>query len=293
MADASAQTSGARLAAKKPLGLRVLVVDPYPATRVRLKDTLRGVDIVEAVGEKSNAAGLVEFLSETPFHVVMIDQDPGDGENVFEVVQEIKRHPSGKKTHFILVSDDVNEGLVGHGNAVGIRGFLSRPFDLSTVEKSLRTTVAAAKPTAAPEGLKETLAKLRMVSLFSGFADGELVRLLKICKSRSIASGQHVFHEGDKGDSLFVVVAGQVDITKMNDGQTRVLVSMHPGDCFGEMAIIDDSPRMADAVAGGSGCSTIEVSASIVNDSEDMISLKLVRQIAILLCKKLRAQSQR
>ena len=90
-----------------------------------------------------------------------------------------------------------------------------------------------------------------------------------------------------------VVVAGQVDITKISDGQTRVLVSMHPGDCFGEMAIIDDSPRMADAVAGGSGCSTIEVSASIVNDSEDMISLKLVRQIAILLCRKLRAQSQR
>ncbi|MCZ6748139.1 MAG: cyclic nucleotide-binding domain-containing protein [SAR324 cluster bacterium] len=279
------------MATKKPLGVRVLVVDPYPATRVRLKDTLRGVDFVEAVGEKSNAGGLVEFLGETPFHIVMIDQDPGDGANVFEVVQELKRHPSGKKTHFILVSDNVNEGLVEHGNAVGIRGFLSRPFDLSTVEKSLRTAVAA--PAAAPEGLKETLAKLRQVSLFSGFSDTELVRLLKICKSRSIASGQHVFHEGDKGDSLYVVVAGQVDITKISDGQTRVLVSMHPGDCFGEMAIIDDSPRMADAVAGGSGCSTIEVSASIVNDSEDMISLKLVRQIAILLCKKLRAQSQR
>ncbi|MCH8884129.1 MAG: cyclic nucleotide-binding domain-containing protein, partial [SAR324 cluster bacterium] len=86
---------------------------------------------------------------------------------------------------------------------------------------------------------------------------------------------------------------GSIGIVKEVEGETIRLATLNGGELFGEMAIIDDSPRMADAVAGGSGCSTIEVSASIVNDSEDMISLKLVRQIAILLCKKLRAQSQR
>ena len=70
----------------------------------------------------------------------------------------------------------------------------------------------------------------------------------------------------------------------------RVLVRMSPGDCFGEMAIIDAEPRSADAVAT-TDCIVIEVNESIVNSNEDILSLKLVRQIAILLAKKLRLQS--
>jgi serine/threonine-protein kinase len=128
--------------------------------------------------------------------------------------------------------------------------------------------------------------------LFAGFSDPELVRLLKICRSKNLNSGELVFPEGAKGDALYVVVAGAVDIKKNIGGEHKTLVSMNPGDCFGEMAIIDDSPRMADAVANGK-CSLIEVSASIINNNEDIISLKLTRQIAILLAKKLRSQSQK
>ena len=91
---------------------------------------------------------------------------------------------------------------------------------------------------------------------------------------------------------MFVVVTGQVDIRKVIGGEDRVLVSMGSGDCFGEMAIIDASPRMADAVAA-TPTSAIEVAAGIVNNNEDIISLKLVRQIAILLAKKLRLQSSK
>ncbi len=58
------------------------------------------------------------------------------------------------------------------------------------------------------------------------------------------------------------------------------------------MAIIDSEPRMADAVAA-SEATVLEVNQSIINDNEDITSLKLVRQIAILLVKKLRASSQK
>jgi serine/threonine-protein kinase len=135
--------------------------------------------------------------------------------------------------------------------------------------------------------LRDTLDKLRRVSLFSGFSDPELIRLLKICRTRNFEAGAYIFHEGEQGNSLYVLVAGKLEIRKEENGASRVLVEMHPGDCFGEMAIIDDEPRMADAVAA-TDCTLIEVNESVINNNEDIISLKLVRQIAILLAKKLR-----
>lgn len=294
MADSSVVVGGSRAPVRRQLRLRVLVIDPYPVTRVRVKDTLRGLEMVESVGEKSSSQGVIELLGDIPFNLVMIDDEPTEGD-VFEIVKEFRRHPAGQKPHYVLVCKELNDEIRQRGQEVGIRGFLVKPFDLRAMEKALKDALAppvAAAPKEAPEGLKETLSKLRQVSLFSGFSDTELVRLLKICRSKNLTPGEFVFKDGDKGESLFVVVGGQVDIRKQIGGEDRLLVSMHPGDCFGEMAIVDDSPRMADAVAANR-CALIEVHAGIINNNEDIISLKLTRQIAILLAKKLRMQSQR
>ena len=61
----------------------------------------------------------------------------------------------------------------------------------------------------------------------------------------SFAAGQTVFTEGETGDRLFVVRAGAVEL---RHGDT-VLETLGPGEMFGEMAVIDGSPRSATAVA--------------------------------------------
>ena len=66
---------------------------------------------------------------------------------------------------------------------------------------------------------------------------------------------------------------------------------MKPGDCFGEMAILDAGPRSADAYCANP-CMVIEVKAETINRDDDPIALKMVRQIAILLAQKLRRMSQ-
>ena len=294
MAESTVVVGGARPAARKSARVRVLVIDPYPVTRVRVKDTLRGLDFVESVGEKSSSQGVIELLGDIPFSLVMIDDEQSEGD-VFDIIKEFRRHPAGQKPAYVLVCSQITDDIKQRGHEAGVRSYLAKPFDLRAMEKALLEALAppaAAAPREAPEGLKETLAKLRQVSLFSGFADTELVRLLKICRSKNLNPGEFVFHDGDKGESLYVVVGGQIDIRKQIGGENRLLVSMHPGDCFGEMAIVDSSPRMADAVAADR-CALIEVNAGIINNNEDIISLKLTRQIAILLAKKLRAQSQR
>jgi len=295
MPEANIVVPGARPETSRKMAmLRILVVDPYPVTRMRLKDSLRSLEFVESVGEKSSQQGIVELLGDVPYSLVMVDEDLGNGDP-YEVIKEIRRHPSGQKPMYMLIVSKLTEEVQRRSQELGVRGYLTKPYDLRSLEQAIKASVAppsAPGPAAAPDALRETLGKLRQVSLFAGFSDPELVRLLKICRSRNLSAGELVFREGTKGDALYVVVAGTVDIKKKIGEEHRTLVSMNPGDCFGEMAIIDDSPRMADAIAAGK-CSLIEVNASIVNNNEDIISLKLTRQIAILLAKKLRLQSQK
>jgi signal-transduction protein with cAMP-binding, CBS, and nucleotidyltransferase domain len=176
----------------------------------------------------------------------------------------------------------------------GVKGFLTKPFDLQSLERVIREALGLPAPGEAPANkeLHATLEKLRRIALFSEFNDQELVRLLRICNSRNVPAGSYVFREGDKGDRLYVLVSGQVDIKQIRDGQERTLVTMKPGDCFGEVAIIDSNPRTADAQAA-TDSTVIEVKEETVTRDNDLIALKMVRQIALLLARKLRAATQR
>lgn len=61
--------------------------------------------------------------------------------------------------------------------------------------------------------------------------------------------GETVFMEGDPGHAAFVVESGRVGISKTVDGETVRLAVLKGGELFGEMAILDGSPRMATATA--------------------------------------------
>ena len=63
--------------------------------------------------------------------------------------------------------------------------------------------------------------------------------------TRHFAQGDTIFREGEHGDEFFVVVRGEVEITSGN----RRLETLGPNSIFGEMALIDDSPRSATVVA--------------------------------------------
>ncbi len=68
-------------------------------------------------------------------------------------------------------------------------------------------------------------------------------------EKRSIKKGEVVFKEGDAGDAAFVVEVGSVAIVKQIEGSEVRLATIGPGELFGEMAILDGSPRMAAATA--------------------------------------------
>jgi CRP/FNR family cyclic AMP-dependent transcriptional regulator len=67
---------------------------------------------------------------------------------------------------------------------------------------------------------------------------------------KSYEPGQVIFSEGEPGDEMFIIIEGEVEIRKRTSMSTaKTLTIFKPGDIFGEMAIIENKPRSASAVA--------------------------------------------
>ena len=89
------------------------------------------------------------------------------------------------------------------------------------------------------------LDELRQVPLLADLSEEDLERLYEMAETVSVPAGQFVLREDDTGDSLYVVLEGELEVTKRRGGQEVVLSSYEPGQFFGEMALLERAPRSA------------------------------------------------
>jgi CRP/FNR family cyclic AMP-dependent transcriptional regulator len=93
-----------------------------------------------------------------------------------------------------------------------------------------------------------TLEALRSVPLFSSLDDSAAASLRSLLRVRNLPSGTPIFKAGDKGDAMYLIEGGRVRISVIDtEGNSVTLAELTHGDFFGEMAILDDKPRSADA----------------------------------------------
>ena len=83
-----------------------------------------------------------------------------------------------------------------------------------------------------------------------GLSSKELRLLATFSNEEFFKAGQTIFQEGQKGDRLYIILDGEVRISKYIPGVgEEALAILEKGDFFGEMALIDNEPRSADAKA--------------------------------------------
>jgi CRP/FNR family transcriptional regulator, cyclic AMP receptor protein len=91
---------------------------------------------------------------------------------------------------------------------------------------------------------------LAEVPLFSLLDDSERAVLAERVEVKKFEKGKAIFNRGDPGDALFIVKAGEVEISVLTDsGDKLVLEHAKPGDFFGEVSLLDGGARTASAIA--------------------------------------------
>jgi CRP/FNR family cyclic AMP-dependent transcriptional regulator len=91
---------------------------------------------------------------------------------------------------------------------------------------------------------------LRTVPIFSELSDGDISSLAKLSSRRRYPKDTVVFFENEEGDSFFMILEGRIKVTILGDDGREVILSMlGAGDFFGEMALLDNEPRSATAIA--------------------------------------------
>jgi len=93
-------------------------------------------------------------------------------------------------------------------------------------------------------------AVLKAVPLFSSFPEDQLRMLATVVTRKSATRSTIVMAGGDPTDSLYIVLSGRLKVMMSDaDGKEVILSILGPGEFFGEMGLIDDSPRSASVVA--------------------------------------------
>lgn len=110
---------------------------------------------------------------------------------------------------------------------------------------------AAVVPSVPPTTLtrEQISVRLREVALFQGLGEADLGEILRISEGVHIDRGEYVFVEGERGDHFYIIVQGSVELKKSTSGGAKRLAVLRAGQAFGEMALLNQTPRSASACA--------------------------------------------
>ena len=136
---------------------------------------------------------------------------------------------------------------------------------------------------------------LRAVHIFNDLSDRELRTVQKLVYIRRYADGETIFSTGDPSLGMYIIKVGIVRIIREIPGfQPKLIAELTAGEFFGEMGLIDDSPRSASALAHGHTETIGFFKPELLNMSsrQPQLGLKIFMSVAKTLSTRLRQTHQ-
>lgn len=136
-------------------------------------------------------------------------------------------------------------------------------------------------------------AALKELALCRALSDAEIELIAAIAETQRIAAGKDLFREGDPGDGLFLVVAGEIDVVKRGPGGERSLARLGAGAILGEISLLTSEVRSA---TGRASVETqvlrlpVERFRALLGEGS-AAALKMVAAIAEVLARRLAAMN--
>lgn len=90
---------------------------------------------------------------------------------------------------------------------------------------------------------------LKKIPLFSSLPEADQENLANLIRRKAIKKGELLFRQGDEGTALYIILQGRIKISVSRRTDTVMLAILGQGEFLGEMALLDNLPRSADAIA--------------------------------------------
>ena len=136
---------------------------------------------------------------------------------------------------------------------------------------------------------------LSQISIFNNLDFNLLGRIINITYTKMYQKGETIFNESDIGKAIFIIVSGNVEITKkISEKEEGILVILGSGDFFGEMALLEELPRSATARAIEESEIYIiyKVNFDSLIEKYPQVGVKIIKNLAAILSKRLRKTSE-
>jgi small-conductance mechanosensitive channel/CRP-like cAMP-binding protein len=127
------------------------------------------------------------------------------------------------------------------------RANLEIPYPIRTVHMHEITADGAQAQTEREHAART--ASLSAIELFRDLEHADLELIARGMVPRTFASGERIVHQGDPGDSMFLIESGEVGIVLAVDNSERQVASLRAGDIFGELSLMTGEARAATCVA--------------------------------------------
>jgi hypothetical protein len=105
----------------------------------------------------------------------------------------------------------------------------------------------ATGPVASPGSIQA--GSLRRVKILASLSDVQLERLAQVMELQRVKQWSMVVKQGDPGDSMYLILEGELRARMVAAGKETILSTLGPGEFFGDMSLFDQGPRSADVVA--------------------------------------------
>jgi CRP-like cAMP-binding protein len=140
-----------------------------------------------------------------------------------------------------------------------------------------------------------TPGSLRRIKILADLNDAQLEHLLDFMELQRVPPWTVVVRQGDPGDGMFLVMAGELRARTMAGGRETILATFGPGDFFGDMSLFDHGPRSADVVANmDSTVLRISVTAfDRLTREAPALATPFLRATARTLASRIRADNKR
>ena len=125
----------------------------------------------------------------------------------------------------------------------------SQAQDITELKGVISRSRGTSPSVASGAGAQIKPGSLRRIKVLAEFADDQLTSFARYLEVRPVAQYSTVVNSGEEGDSMFMVLDGQLRVRVNVQGKESILATLEPGESFGELALLDEGKRSADVVA--------------------------------------------